>query len=127
MIVSGLRLDRARVRAHVVDANDALAAHAEAEHGIVLEEAARGVWPTAILAALAFTIGSAVPLLVILLTPPALRGAVTFVAVALALCLTSVVVAALGGADIWRTAARTVAIGVATMLLTLLGGSLFEV
>ncbi|GJF06518.1 VIT1/CCC1 transporter family protein [Pseudonocardia sp. D17] len=121
----GLSPELARAVARELSDHDALAAHADAEHGIALGGGDATPWSTAVLAGVAFMIGSAVPLLVILLTPAALRGAVTFVAVVLALCLTSAVVASLGGTSVRRTILRTVAIGVATMSLTLLGGTLF--
>jgi vacuolar iron transporter family protein len=53
-----------------------------------------------------------------------LRSAVTLLAVVAALSLTALSVASLGGTNIPRTMLRTVSIGVATMLLTFIGGSL---
>ena len=76
------------------------------------------------LAGLAFALGAGVPLLVILLAPPAWRSAATVLAVVAALSLTALVIASLGGTNIPRTVLRTVSIGVATMLLTYVGGSL---
>ena len=64
------------------------------------------------------------PLLVILLAPPAWRSVATILAVVAALSLTALAVASLGGTNIPRTILRTVSIGVATMLLTYIGGSL---
>ena len=49
----------------------------------------------------------------------------TFLAVALSLCVTSYVVARAGGTPIGRTIARTVVLGLLTMTITLIGGSFF--
>jgi vacuolar iron transporter family protein len=77
-----------------------------------------------VLAGLAFAVGAGVPLLVILLAPQAWRSAATILAVVVALSLTALVVASLGGTNIPRTMLRTVSIGVATMLVTYIGGTL---
>ena len=61
----------------------------------------------------------------ILLAPPAWRSAATILAVVAALSLTALLIASLGGTNIPRTMLRTVSIGVATMLLTYIGGTLF--
>ncbi|MCW0214439.1 MAG: VIT1/CCC1 transporter family protein [Pseudonocardia sp.] len=121
----GLSPQLARAVAAELSARDALAAHAEAEYGISLRERPATPWVTAVTAGLAFVLGAGVPLLVVLLAPPAWRGAVTILAVVLALSLTALVIAALGGTRISRTLFRTVSIGVGTMVLTYLGGSLF--
>ena len=76
------------------------------------------------MAGLAFGIGAGVPLLVILVGPSAWRAVTTILAVVAALSLTALSVASLGGTNIPRTMLRTVSIGVATMLLTFIGGSL---
>ena len=76
------------------------------------------------LAGLAFAVGAGVPLLVILLVPPAWRSAATILAVVAALSLTALLIASLGGTNIPRTMLRTVSIGVAAMLLTYIGGLL---
>jgi len=61
---------------------------------------------------------------VILLAPQAWRSAATILAVVVALSLTALVVASLGGTNIPRTMLRTVSIGLAMMLLTYIGGTL---
>ena len=102
----------------------ALAAHAEAEYGISLRDRPATLWTVAVLAGLAFAVGAGVPLLAILLAPQAWRSAATILAVVVALSLTALVVASLGGTNIPRTMLRTVSIGLATMLLTYIGGTL---
>ena len=120
----GLSPELARAVAAELSAGDALAAHAEAEYGIVLRDRPAPLWVTAVLAGLAFGLGAGVPLLVVQLAPPAWRGAATILAVVAALSLTALVIATLGRTKILRTLFRTVSIGVATMVLTYLGGSL---
>jgi vacuolar iron transporter family protein len=120
----GLSARLARAVAAELSAGDALAAHADAEYGIVLGDRPVTPWTTAVLAGLAFALGAGVPLLVILLAPPAWRSAATILAVVVALSLTALSVATLGRTNVARTVLRTVSIGVATMLLTYLGGSL---
>jgi vacuolar iron transporter family protein len=120
----GLSPHLARAVAAELSAGDALTAHAEAEYGIMLRDRPAAPGTTAVLAGLAFAIGAGVPLLVILLSPPAWRSAATIVAVVVALSLTALLIASLGGTNIPRTMLRTVSIGMATMLLTYIGGTL---
>lgn len=121
----GLSPQLARAVAAELSASDALAAHAEAEYGIVLRDRPAAPWTIAVLSGLAFALAAGVPLLVILLSPPAWRSVATILAVVVALSLTALVIATLGGTSIPRTMLRTVSIGLATMLLTYLGGWLF--
>lgn len=121
----GLSPELARAVAAELSAGDALAAHAEVEYGIVLGDRADPPWTTAVRAGLSFGLGAGIPVLVVLLGPAAWRTAATIVTVVLALSLTALVIALLGGTNIVRTMLRTVSIGVATMLLTYLGGTLF--
>jgi VIT1/CCC1 family predicted Fe2+/Mn2+ transporter len=107
-------------------AADALAAHAEAEHGLTISDAPTRPVLTALSAGLAFGVGSAFPMLSMLLSPSSWRSQTTFVAVVLALCATSAITARTGGANPKRTIARTVVIGVLTMTLTSIGGSFIE-
>jgi VIT1/CCC1 family predicted Fe2+/Mn2+ transporter len=120
----GLSPELAHAVAAELSAGDALAAHAEAEYGIVLRDRRTTPRTTAVLAGLAFALGAGVPLLVILLAPAAWRSAATIVAVVVALSLTALVTASVGGTSVLRTVFRTVSIGLATMLLTYVGGSL---
>jgi VIT1/CCC1 family predicted Fe2+/Mn2+ transporter len=122
----GLSPQLARAVAAELTAGDALAAHAEAEYGISLRDRPAPSWTIAVLAGLAFALGAGVPLLVILLAPPAWRSATTFLAIVAALSLTALVIVYLGGTSIPRTMLRTVSIGVAVILLTYIGGSLLR-
>jgi VIT1/CCC1 family predicted Fe2+/Mn2+ transporter len=120
----GLSPQLARAVAAELSAGDALAAHAEAEYGIVLRDRPAAPRATAVLAGLSFAFGAGAPLLVVVLVPSAWRSAAMVLAVVAALSLTALVIASLGGTNIVRTIRRTVSIGLATMLVTYLGGSL---
>jgi VIT1/CCC1 family predicted Fe2+/Mn2+ transporter len=120
----GLSPHLARAVAAERSAGDALAAHAEAEYGIVLPDRRAAPCAMAVLAGLAFALGAGAPLLVVVLAPPAWRSPVMILAVVAALSLTALVIASLGGTNIARTIRRTVSIGLATLLLTYIGGSL---
>ena len=65
-------------------------------------------WQAALSSAVAFTLGALLPLLTILLLPPALKIPLTFVAVIVALAITGTVSAHLGGSG---KAARDAASG----------------
>ena len=120
----GLSAQLARAVAAELSAGDALAAHAEAEYGIVLRDRPAAPWTIAVVAGLAFALGAGVPLLVILLAPPAWRSAATILAVVAALSAHRAGDRLGWRDDIPRTMLRTVSIGVATMLVTYVGGSL---
>lgn len=72
----------------------------------------------AVVAALAFLLGAALPVLISVVTPGSWRDEYTAAAVVVALAITSVVLARLGQTRIWQTLARSVLIGLAA-----LGGS----
>ena len=112
--------------ARELSARDALAAHADAEHGVKLESGGPTPLAEAASAGLAFAAGAVVPLLAIWLSPDAWRATVTFVAVLVSLVLTSLVLAAAGGTRVLRTLTRSVVVGSVAMLLTLVAGSLYR-
>jgi VIT1/CCC1 family predicted Fe2+/Mn2+ transporter len=113
----GLTMTTARRVAEELTAKDAFAAHADAELRID-PDALTNPWHAAGASALAFTVGSLLPLLAILLPPPDARVAVTFVVVLLALAVTGAVSAKLGSARIARAVARLVAGGALAMAVT---------
>ena len=78
------------------------------------------------MAGLAFALGAGVPLLVVLLAPPGWRSATTVVAVVAALSFTAWVSASVSETSVPRAVLRTVSIGVATMVVTYVGGSLLS-
>jgi vacuolar iron transporter family protein len=103
--------------------HDALAAHAEAELGID----PRGLtnpWQAALSSAVSFTIGALLPLLAILLPPAPARIPVTVAAVLVALSITGLVSAQLGGADPRRAVLRVMVGGALAMAITFAIGRL---
>ena len=110
--------------AEELTAHDAFAAHIDIELGIDPHELTNP-WHAAFSSAVAFTVGALLPLLTILLLPASTRIPVTFVAVLLALALTGLVSARLGGADARRAVSRVVIGGAVAMAVTFLIGHLF--
>jgi len=113
----GLTPATARQVAEELTARDAFAAHADAELRID-PDALTNPWHAAGASALAFTVGSLLPLTAILLPPPSMRVAVTFVVVVLALAMTGAVSAKLGSAGVTRAVARLVVGGALAMVVT---------
>jgi VIT1/CCC1 family predicted Fe2+/Mn2+ transporter len=108
--------------ARELTAEDALAAHAEAELGIDADEQT-SPWHAAFSSFVAFALGATLPLLAIVLPPPTARVPLTMVTVVLALALTGFVGARLGGGRRSRAATRAVVVGLLTMGVTYAVGS----
>lgn len=119
----GLSAPLAQQVAEELTAKDALEAHLDVELNIDADDLSNP-WVAGIASALSFTVGALLPLLMILLTPEAVRIPLTFVAVVSALCLTGFVSARLGGAPPGRAVLRNVLGGAAAMAITFLIGSL---
>lgn len=98
-------------------ANDALAAHAEVELGIDHEELTNP-WHAAWASMAAFLVGSLIPLLAMFLLPNSIRVGATVFAAAVALALTGLISARLGGASVGRAIARNVGGGLLAMAVT---------
>ena len=113
----GLSPTTARTVAQELTDHDAFAAHIDIELGIDPHDLTNP-WHAAISSAVAFTTGAVLPMLAILLPPPAARIPVTFVAVLLALAITGWVSARLGGADPVRATQRVVIGGALAMVIT---------
>ena len=116
-VAKGLTMATARRVAEELTAKDAFAAHADVELHID-PDALTNPWHAAGASALAFTVGSLLPLVAILLPPPSIRVAVTFVVVLLALALTGAVSAKLGSAPAGQAVARLVGGGALAMAVT---------
>jgi vacuolar iron transporter family protein len=119
----GLTPATARLVAEELTANDAFAAHVDAELGINPDELTNP-WHAAISSALSFTLGALLPLLAIVLATPAMRVPLTFVLVIVALAITGSVSARLGGAKRGRAVARLVIGGALAMGVTYAVGAL---
>lgn len=113
----GLSDATARAVATELSAQDAFAAHAEVELGIRPDELTNP-WHAAVASAIAFTAGSIIPLVAILVPPDRLRVPVSFVVVLLALALTGAVSASLGGARRLPAMRRVVLGGAIAMAVT---------
>jgi VIT1/CCC1 family predicted Fe2+/Mn2+ transporter len=117
----GLSPGLARQVAIELTAHDALAAHAEAEHGITpafLTSPLRD----ALAVGAAFAAGAMLPWLAMVLIPGPSRAPVTFVIVLLALALTGWISARMSDVHPARPIIRTAGIGVLSMLITYIAG-----
>jgi VIT1/CCC1 family predicted Fe2+/Mn2+ transporter len=123
----GLAPELARVVATELTTADALAAHAEEEHGIEVDEPPPSPLLFAIASGLAFALGALVVIVTAVLTPSTWRVPTTFVAVTIALGLSSGVVARWGNVPLGRTVARNVTVGLAAMVVSFAVGSLVDV
>lgn len=121
----GLSRETATRVAEELTSHDALTAHLEAELGIT-EEDVVSPWQAAGASALSFLIGAALPLLAILLPPAEWRVPVTFFAVLLALVLTGIVSARVGGSPWVRPTVRIVVGGALALAVTFLVGTLLN-
>jgi vacuolar iron transporter family protein len=120
----GLAPDLARTVAVELSATDALAAHAEEEHGIEVDEPEPPPLVDAIASGLAFMLGALAVVVIVAVTPSDWRVPITLVAVTIGLGLTSAVIARWGDVPLWRTVARNVAVGFTSMAVAYAVGSL---
>jgi VIT1/CCC1 family predicted Fe2+/Mn2+ transporter len=113
----GLSPSTAHRVAAELTAKDAFAAHVDIELGID-PQALTNPWHAAGASAVAFTLGSLLPLVAILLPPASVRVAVTFAAVLVALAVTGAVSASIGGSRRGPAVARLVVGGALAMAVT---------
>lgn len=120
----GLDQQLARQVADQLTAGDALKAHARDELGISEFTTARPI-QAAMASALTFSVGAALPLLVVLLAP--MSGLELIVAAASIACLAllGVLGARAGGANVWKSVVRVVFWGAVAMAITAGIGRLF--
>jgi VIT1/CCC1 family predicted Fe2+/Mn2+ transporter len=116
-VAKGASEETAQKLAEELTAHDAFAAHVDAELGID-PSSLTNPWHAAGSSALAFTVGSILPILAIALPPASTRVPVTFVAVLVALALTGWLSAYLGGSGPRRAVTRLVIGGAAAMAVT---------
>lgn len=117
----GLSAPLARQVAEELTAKDALEAHLDVELNIDADDLTNP-WVASLASALSFTVGALLPLLMIILTPEAVRIPLTFLSVLIALVITGAVSARLGGAPAPRAMLRNVLGGAAAMAITYLIG-----
>ena len=122
----GLSVATAKIVAKELTANDAYAAHVDAELGIDPNELTN---PThaALASAASFLAGAIIPLLAIVLFPQSIKIPFTFVAVLLALAFTGTISAKVGGAEVKRATLRVVLGGAVAMAVTFSIGKIFGV
>ena len=125
-VAKGLAPDLARAVAVELSAADALAAHAEEEHGIEVDEPPPPPLVDATASGVAFLLGAVVVVVTVVLTPSEWRVPTTFIAVTIALGLTSTVVARWGDVPLGRAVARNVAVGLTSMAVAYVVGSLVD-
>ncbi|GAA2182642.1 VIT family protein [Brooklawnia cerclae] len=106
--------------------HDAVAAHAETRLGIQAGEQT-SPWAAATASLIAFALGAFIPLVLMLASPPNTRVLATMLGVELALCLTGLTGARLGGASAARPVLRNMLVGSLGMCLTYTVGTLFSV
>ncbi|WP_223906658.1 VIT1/CCC1 transporter family protein [Actinomyces capricornis] len=122
----GLSAATARQVAQELTRHDALAAHLEAGLGL-REDDYTNPWHAALSSAIAFTLGSLLPMLAILAFPVPLQVPLTFGSVLAGLALTGWISAALGRAPVLRAVARLVVGGALAMATTWAIGALIGV
>ena len=122
----GLAPATARAAAEELTEHDALASHLDVEIGLDQRELANP-WAAAGASAGSFVAGGVLPLLAIVLPPPSARIPVAVVSVLLALALTGVVSAHLGGSRKRRAVLRLVVGGALAMGVTYVVGQLLGV
>lgn len=114
----------ARQVAEELSVQDALAAKLDAQHNIREVIARTAPLVVASGAVLFFLLGAAVPLIITLLVPAPLEDAAILLAVTASLIITSVVSARGGGTLFWQTLARTLTVGLGTLGISYLIGTL---
>lgn len=120
----GVETNLARQVAQQLMAKDALAAHARDELGISEITTARPI-QAAFTSAATFSVGAALPLLMVLITPTRFLVAAVSVASLIFLALLGAVGASAGGADVTKATARVTFWGAFAMALTAGVGAIF--
>lgn len=113
----GLSPATALTVARELTAHDAVGAHLEAELGL-REDEYTNPWHAAFSSAVAFTLGSLLPMLAIVMLPTAVKIPLTFVSVLVGLALTGGVSARLGEAPVRPAVIRNMAGGALAMMVT---------
>lgn len=119
----GLTLQTARQVAEELTANDALAAHLDAEMNIDQNDIV-SPWRAAYASAIAFIIGGLLPILAIIFFPASMRVPATFATVLLALAITGATGGYLGDSPMLRPLVRVVVGGALALAATFLIGRL---
>jgi VIT1/CCC1 family predicted Fe2+/Mn2+ transporter len=113
----GLSEKTAQLVASELTAHDAFAAHVDAELHIDPNDL-NNPWHATIASASSFLIGAVIPLITILLAPLKYRVQITFIAVLLALTITGILSAYVGGANKTKATIRVILGGALAMAVT---------
>jgi VIT1/CCC1 family predicted Fe2+/Mn2+ transporter len=122
----GLSPETATRVAKELTKHNVYAAHIDVELGIDPNNLTNP-WQAAFASALAFVAGAIIPLIAIVIIPPAWRVPGTFSAVVIALLITGILSAAVSGTSGVRASVRVVLGGVLAMAVTYAVGTLFRV
>lgn len=120
----GMKKSTAMLVAKELTEHDAFAAHIDAELGIDPANLTNP-WHAALASALAFLIGAVIPIIAILLPSAGMRVPVTFISVLVALALTGILSAKIGGSSTVKATIRVVLGGVLAMIVTYSIGRFF--
>lgn len=120
----GVTSPTARTVAEEMSGVDALAAQLHLVYGIPQVTTTRDAFRNALWAGFAFLLGSSLPLLATYLTSSVWREEHTVLTAALALTITSALLALLGRSRFWHTALRTLALGLGTLTITYILGDI---
>lgn len=122
----GLSKQTAMIVAKELSVKDAAAAHFDAELGIDPNNLT-DPWHAALASAVSFLIGAVIPLVAILLPSDHVRIPITFFSVLVALVITGIVSAKVGGANVVKATIRVVIGGILAMIVTFGIGKLFGI
>lgn len=122
----GLTDELAEEVAKQLMAHDALGAHARDELGISEITNAKPI-QAAVASAATFTVGAALPLIVVLMSPHSKLSWVVSLTSLVFLAALGAMAAYVGGSGVWKSAARVTFWGALAMFLTAVVGSLFGV
>ena len=125
-VAQGISPETARQAAIEVTGKNALKAHVKMETGMELDEYVNP-WSAAASSLVAFTIGSLVPVLAVIIAPPGAKPVAVVAAVLVALVGTGCISAHVGRAPKLRAVARVAIGGLLAMLIAYGVGSLFDV
>lgn len=122
----GLSRKTAEVVAKELTRHDVHAAHFDAELGIDPKQLTNP-WHAALASAISFLTGALIPLVVIVLPPANIRIPFAFASVVIALILTGIISAKIGGAGIIKAVVRVVIGGLLAMVVTYIIGRIFNI
>lgn len=122
----GLSRQTAQTVAEELSALDAIAAHLDAELNIDPDNLVNP-WHAAYASSAAFFCGAIIPIIMVIISPAAIRVPVTFLGVLVALIITGTLSAHVGGASKTKATVRVVCGGMLAMAITFGIGKLFGV